>query len=204
MTRRQLDLYAECNGGQATEDVFTEACCSRCVNADCSRSLYGKGGFDDRVRNWHERLFSQVPRLPSDDPRYGSIAGQRFLLIDPEGTQPGGADWVDPRDLEAKSVQIPRAIPAASPPPPAPVQITPPEQPAQVPELKQETVSQQQPASAGVLNTPPKAGQMLPRKGSDPTPQPASGGWATPPPAPQHAVPDAKVVKSGARIKLGS
>ena len=194
MTRRQLDLYAECNGGQAPEDVFTEACCSRCVNPDCSRSLYGKGGFDDRVHNWYERLFSQVPKLPTDDPRYGKISGQRFLLIDPEGSQGASSDWVDPRDLEAKSVQISRAIPATPPPAPPPVSESAPTPP----------VAAAVPASS-VLNTPPKQGQMLPN--SSPSPQPPSAGgdgWATPPPASQHAVPDAKVVKSGARIKLGS
>lgn len=202
MTRRRLDLYAECNGGQAPEQEFTEACCSRCVNPECSRSLYGKGGFDDRVHNWYERLFSQVPRLAADDPRYGKIAGQRFLLIDPDGsTQPSGAsDWVDPQDLEAKSVLISRAVSPTPAPIPVPVQNTPPDPPAQVGEFKQEPATA---SPSGVLNTPAKQGQMLPGKATPPT-APASGGWVTPPPAPTHAVPDAKVVKSGARIKLGS
>lgn len=210
MTRRQLDLYAECNGGQAPEEIFREACCSRCVNPDCSRSMYGKTKFEDRVQNWHERMFSNVPRMAADDERYSQIAGQRFLLIDPVSLGGGSSAWVDPRDLEPKPmVHVQRPIP--SPPPPvvsAPEPIKTPEPPeppkAQEPPSAAPATVPSAPVSqasvaAGALNTPIKGGQMLTKKG----PEPASGGWVTPPPPAIHE-PGAPVVKTGARIKIGS
>jgi hypothetical protein len=200
MTRRQLDLYAECNLGQAPEELFRSECCSRCVNPDCTRSMYGKTHFEDRVQNWHERLFTKVPRMLPDDERFGKIAGQRFLLIDP--VSPGTASaWVDPRDLEAKPmIQVPRSLPAAvSTPVPPPVAVAP--EPVAQPEPPQPPAPQEPLAPRTQLattNTPVKKGQMLGGKSA-----PAKD-WDTPPPALSHPVPDAQVVKTGAKIKIGS
>jgi hypothetical protein len=181
--KRQLDLYAECNLGQAPEHMFKEQCCVKCVNPECSRSMYGRNHFDERVSNWRERLFTDVPRMVPDDPRYGKIAGQKFLLIDPAGST-GSSDWVDPRDLERKpQIQVP--VQVISTPEP-----TSPSEPAPEP-----TTSGHAPPHATALNTQVQRGQMLPHKKQD-----APAKWD----GPIHpAQPPAQVVKSGAKIKLG-
>lgn len=192
MTRRQLDLYVECNRGQAPEEIFREACCVRCVNPECSRSMYGKTRFEDRVQNWHERLFANVPRMDQGDDRFGKIAGQRFILIDPSSPGTPG-DWVDPRDLETKTtIQVPRSFAVKPPASPEPA-------PTPVADVPQPTVNV--PVELATVNTPVKSGQMLPQKSPE---KPAAGEWVTPAAPTPHQVPDAQVIKSGARIKIGS
>ena len=214
MTQRR-DLYGECNTVGAPNDVFAEQCCKHCINHECTRSAFGKTKFDQRVGNWHDRLFAHVPRMDQGDPRFASIAGQRFMLINPSLTV-GSSSWVDPRDL-SDQVAVPKQPPAppeALPEPPEPPKIVEALEPAppvaQAPDPPQTPIEPQiqpQAPSTGRLpanlmnaNTPVQQGRMLQPPPDAPTKP--SNSWDAP--VPTTDTDGVKVVKSGARVKLGS
>lgn len=191
MSRSQTrDLLKECNDKQAPLDEFQQGFCSRCVNPECGRSLYGQSRFDLRVNTWQDRLFDNVPRMDSTDPRYAEFAGKKFLTVDTGRTPEIRSSWVDPRDLSAEStvpagVSLPHPEPVISEvPEPATVAapVQPPRNPARVP------------THLLLSNTPAPQGVMIGR----PTPAaPARDPWAAPEP------PKDPVVAVGSRVKMG-
>jgi hypothetical protein len=196
---RRVDLYAECNvEPRAPVEQFTAECCSRCVNPECTRSTFGNSKFETRVDTWHERMFSQVPRMLPNDPRFGAIAGQKFRLIDPAApSQP--SSWMDPRDLD-RPVQV--AVPVQAPiAPPAQRFVSAPE-PAPEPQEPAQSVQPVRSLDLPSANTPVQRGQML---GGKPAPSatPGSKEWKTAEPAPP-APANERLVKTGARVRLGS
>jgi hypothetical protein len=204
--KRRIDLYAECNvEPRAPLELFTAECCSRCVNPDCSRSRFGDSKFEGRISTWYERLFSEVPRMLPDDPRFGKIAGQKFLLID-AATPGASSSWVDPRDLErATRLVVPTPSPTPTrevrpgpqPPAPAPEKAVAEPEPL-IPKPPVEVVKR--PAANPDLafaNTPGKQGQMLGSR-----PKPTASEWASPPPGEPPS--NAQVVKTGAKVRIGS
>jgi len=219
---RRLDLFAECNAQGAPVDVFTAECCMRCINPECSRSSFGSSKFDIRVNSWYERLFSQVPRMESDDPRLGSIAAQRFVAINPSLTVNSG--WVDPRDLEVSQPKKAQELPSpqvvqpqpeapntehtpALTAPPAELSSQPASSPAVELPVPPEAELSPRPAAApqpglphhlATANTPVQRGQMV---GPATPPKPASS-WDAPVP-PIDNSPATPVVQRGAKIKIG-
>jgi len=209
MTQRH-DLYGECNTVGAPNEVFAEQCCKHCINPECTRSAFGKTKFDQRVNTWYDRLFAHVPRMDRGDPRFEGIAAQRFMLINPALTVNSQASWVDPRDL---SDQV--AVPNRAPDPPEPVP-----EPPQVQEAPQAPVAESPPVEAPqapslpvvppqqstgrlspnlvTANTAVQQGRMLQPPPGAPKP---SNSWDAPVPTTDTA--GVKVVKSGARVKLG-
>lgn len=108
------DQYKECNDQpDVPVEDFRLQFCSRCVRPDCTRSQHGKSKFDQRVTTWESRLFIDVPRMSSEDPRFGTFQAKRFREIDTTAIpniQGGVQDWVDPRDLdEPKTYEVPEA-----------------------------------------------------------------------------------------------
>jgi hypothetical protein len=203
------------------EEHFAEAWCNQCLNPDCSRSTHGKTRFDQRTLTWEERLFTQVPRMSPQDPRYLQITRQAFHTIDVGPTpEVRTSAWHDPRDLGAEPA--PTHFVAPAPPPqavvPAPVAlpaapvVTRPVMPrAPAAELKAQPVlptpappaaRPAQPAQPIVpLNTPAQKGRML---HGAPPPQPAPDPWGGPlkpavPSAPGRDV----IVTPGAKVRLG-
>jgi hypothetical protein len=179
-------------------EVFTAECCSRCVNPQCTRSNFANSKFESRVLTWEERLFTKVPRMDPSDERFAKIAGQRFLLIDPAGSTPAASQgWVDPRNLESPRIQVPvrRAPqPAPKPEPPAPEAEAEVVEPVEAPQEELSLKRAPADASLAVVNTPVNQGQMIGGR-----PAPTAAEWTPPsPPA------ESKVVKTGAKVRLGS
>jgi hypothetical protein len=73
-----MDHIRECNEFKITETDFVKAWCSRCLREDCTRAIKGKSRFEARTSTWQERLFTDVPRLAENDPRYPSIVAKMF------------------------------------------------------------------------------------------------------------------------------
>jgi hypothetical protein len=195
---RRLDLYAQCNvEPRAPLDVFTAECCALCVNPGCTRSTYGNTKFESRVSNWHERLFVNVPRMRPDDERFGKISGQKFLLIDPAGSVSAPSQgWVDPRDLKPARVQVPARIEPAPPSKqaePMPEAVP----PSRAPEAPVETTRGPARPETAFVNTPVTQGQMIGGK-----PAPAAPEWKSP--VPIVTTKEDRVVKTGAKIRIGS
>ena len=211
MTQRR-DLYSECNTVGAPNEVFAEQCCKHCINPECTRSAFGKTKFDQRVGNWYDRLFAHVPRMDQGDPRFEGIAAQRFVLINPALTLNSQASWMDPRDLSdqvivpnaapskpeplpeavpepVQMVAAPQAVQSATPPQAAPRTVEPAPQPAPTGRTPSNLVS---------ANTPVQQGRMLqpPEGASKPT-----NSWDAP--IPTTETDGVRVVKTGARVKLG-
>lgn len=172
----RLDLYGECNVNQAPMDVFSSECCARCVNPDCTRSTFGTSRFEKRVNSWHERLFTEVPRMSRDDERYGKIAAQQFQFINPALTVCSG--W---------SEEVPVTEPAPVVVPVAPVAETPPIAAPMEPAL----VSEEKPA------VPPSSSRQRP------TNTPLVHGQMVQPPGVRTNPSSPAIVPPGARIKLG-
>jgi hypothetical protein len=198
MTQRH-DLYGECNTVGAPTEVFTEQCCRHCINPECTRSAFGKTKFDQRIGTWYDRLFAHVPRMDQMDPRFEGIAAQRFMLINPSLTINSTASWVDPRDLSDQVVvQDPPVLPEPVREASAPAQPT----PKAAPELPEPTVSQPStgrlPTNLVTANTAVQQGRMLQPPPGAPKP---SNSWDAP--VPTTDTDGVKVVKSGARVKLG-
>ena len=201
------DQFAECNTDKAPIDVFTAACCSRCLNPECTRSLAGASKFDQRVSTWYERLYGNVPRMSTEDPRYAKISGQKFLMID-GGRVPSistsSSAWLDPRDLERPPEAPKLALPVIPPkrPDPPPTASAPPEAAQALP--TPETHQKYSPRNLMLANAPVQPGQMIQSATGTPAPpaQAPKDPWAAPP-STTTASPGVKVVKPGATVKLG-
>ena len=162
------------------------------MNPECTRSKVGHTRFDARVASWYERLFSEVPRMSQEDERFSKIAGQRFVLIDPERLSMGSQGWVDPRDHKTTSrIVVPASLERHKPEVEAPA-VAPPRNPEPMPAAAQAHSSAERESLLG-LNTPVQQGRML---AGAPVRAPAER-WA-----PVQGPPE-KIVKSGAKIKLG-
>lgn len=212
MTARR-DYLGECNEHHVPLDQFQEQFCGRCVQPECSRSQFGKTKFDQRVSTWEERLFTQVPRMPSSDPRFVQISAKQFKMFDP-GPTPSvstSSAWMDPRDIVE---------------PPAPQVIVEPQQAAPVPveedvltDLAEKVPESTAPAvvqpqntvetrkalhQLALTNTSGQGGRML---GGAPPPAPKAApvpkdAWE---PAKEQPKPssDEPVVRRGATVRLG-
>jgi hypothetical protein len=173
---RQDFLGSQCELGGLSIPDFQEAFCSRCSQPECSRSMYGKTRFDQRVQNWHARLFA-APTMNPADPRFKVITSQKFMSIDVSGPAHVSSAWLDPNEVEEpKSIVVSAALDA---PPVEPV----------VEVLAPRRV-------LPVVNTPFQNGMMI----GPSTPAPAKDPWAAPV-APER--PKETVVAPGGKIKLG-
>lgn len=196
------DLLPECNGSNAPLDIFAESCCKFCINAECSRSQFGKTKFDQRVSTWEERLFSKVPRMNPADPRFTLISGQKFLSLDVGRVPEVGSSWMDPRDLEAQQGPLGAAPPAPVVNVEAAVVTQAPTQASDQPVSPPAVTAPKLVSRRMVLgNTPSQSGTVLPGGASPSTP--SADPWAAPTPAPATATETpANVVKPGATVKL--
>jgi len=182
MTAQRRDLLAECNTERLALPEFQDGWCRRCINPECGRSLFGQSRFDLRVNTWQDRLFKNPPRMDERDPRFKTIAGQRFLSID-TSAPPEVRSWVDP--LEGPK---PEPVVVVAPPPPAPEpapQATTPVAPPEPPKPP--------PPDFLSMNVPSQAGKMLSGVRS-PMPVPRDP-WEAPS-TPENMVP------VGGRVKL--
>lgn len=182
MTMNRLDLYGECNVSHAPMADFSAQCCAHCMNPECTRSQVGKSRFEQRTATWYDRLFAHVPRMVPDDERYGAIAGQKFLLVNPSISV--SSDWVEvpaipPVPAPQKAPNAPAVVPQEPPPPPL----------GEIPENPTAPAVGDD-AKVPPKAPPPKAPQQL--NTTVPRQQMLPGAPATPD----------QVVRPGARIKL--
>lgn len=202
---QKVDHFRLCNEHNIPFQDFTIQFCNRCLQPECTRSQHGKSKFEDRVANWHERLFAHPNRLDPTDPRFKDLASKKFLPILP-GSPSGPSAWMDPREIESQKVTVPVAQAlrtsekttneivtrytevlqrAPEPMPPEPPSPPPTANPPTYPQLQQ--------------NTPSLPRQMI--GGGDPKPpSPVLDPWQPM----QPLKPGERLVKPGARIKLGS
>lgn len=216
MTRKQ-DYLNLCNEqGHPLQD-FTANVCIRCANLECHRSLASRASkFEDRVQNWHERLFENPPQMPETDPRFAQISAQKFVTI-PTGRVPevGAApaqDWIDPNAPEPKvvippqKVVAPRQTPRLDPAPGTNLDRANELAAQQVREQADAEVMRelQAPTVQQPVNTPLRTGIML-DGATSPAPAP-SDPWAAPA-KPDHApAPETDSVRKvapGAKIRFG-
>lgn len=205
-------------GGVDTE-TLEQAWCHRCIQVECVRSGLGKASrFEDRVVNWHERLFEKIPRMAQNDPRFLTIARQGFATIDvgPTPELRSTSSWHDPRDLMQPAVAPTPPPPPAPPPvrfvaepapPPAPPVVV---EPAQAPEPAPAPVAVAAtpptpapvpaPRTRAPLNTPAQTSQMIQRPLSAPAVPPVVDPWSAPS---KPTNPNEVVVPRGAKIKVG-
>lgn len=192
MTAQRRDLLAECNTERLALPEFQDGWCRRCINPECGRSLFGQSRFDLRVNTWQDRLFQNPPRMDESDPRFKTIASQRFLSID-TSAPPEVRSWVDPLDAPK-----PEPVVVAAPPPPAPEPVpAPPAAPEPAPQAVEPAAPPEPPkpppADFLSMNAPSQAGKMLSGvRSPQPTPR---DPWAAPEPA-------ENVVPVGGRVKL--
>ena len=178
------DLLRECNDRQAPLDEFQAGFCGRCINPECTRSLFGQSKFDVRVNTWEERLFTDVPKMDTHDERFAAIAGKRFLTFDTGRTPEIRTDWVDPRDVPQEPVIIKEATPSTPEPSPEPSPVVKP-----VPHAPSRV-----PVHLLRANTAVSSGVMV---GEAPPSAPPRDPWATPEPSKDLIVP------VGSRVKMG-
>lgn len=197
MGSKRLDLYQECNTTQAPVDMFTEQCCSRCVNPDCVRSQYGKSSFDVRTQTWEERLFTQVAKLDQADPRFEKIVNQKFIAYQEPIIVAANADWTKAKPVAELIKEAPAVI---LQPPPEPVQEpSAPDNPETIEPVQEAPIQEKRnlprlPPEAVQFNTPaPQGGVMLP---TAPMPTPKSD-WTVP-----EKTEGVRIVKPGAKIKF--
>lgn len=210
------DQYAECNTDGAPPDVFAEECCKRCFNSDCSRAMFAQGPFEQRTLSWEDRLFNNVPRMPSSDPRFLTFSHQAFTDV-PLTRKTGivvPSSWEDPRDLAAAAAKRVEQAPEPTPQPSNPVVREPEAAPPLVAPVPARPTTQasgpvRKLGTQGPMNTPLVGPRML--DGSTPPPVkppedpwavkgPEKDPWSTPPaPAGQS---DERVVSRGAKIRL--
>jgi len=191
MPRR--DQLAECNTEREAIPVFQEAWCRRCINPECTRSLYGQSRFDLRVNSWEERLFRNPPRMDASDPRFQQIAGKRFLSLD-VGPAPEVRSWVDPSQVQAPTPNL-----VADPTPVSPVREVSAPNPPPKPEpalvvTEPKPIPANSPKEILLMNTPNQGGRMLPGAPTLPNP-PGPDAWSAPKPA-------ENVIPVGGRVKL--
>lgn len=213
---KRVDFLSECNpGGMPLEEIQARFC-NQCIQPECTRSQYGKGKFENRVNTWHDRLFANVPRMEDGDPRFNSIAGQKFMLIDVGGPAGVGGGWADvpvesPQEVHPVSLPEPEAAPEPEPEPvkePEPIavpEIQTVESAPQWADLKTEPVpsapkTQKRPTSRSsvLANTPVQPGKVLESPGKE---SPKADPWEAP--IPVQKTSGDLVVKPGAKVKLG-
>ena len=196
----QRDLLRECNDKQAPLDDFQTGFCSRCINPECTRSLYGQSRFDLRVNTWEDRLFKNVPKMDSQDPRFQPIAGKKFLTIDTGRTpEVRTSSWADPRDLQDEPANRPTPPVTPQGMPMVPVAVmdltpSPTESPLQEAPQAQPRSPGRVPTHLLLSNTLSRQGQMI---GGQPEAAAPRDPWATPEP------PKDPVVPVGSRVKMG-
>lgn len=199
MTTRR-DQLSECNTEKQPLADFQAGWCARCVNPECTRSLYGQSRFDLRVNSWEDRLFRNPPRMDSSDPRYRDIAGKRFLTVD-VGPAPEVRTWIDPM----------QSVPERSAPKPVPMELRPEPIVSPAPLQPEPTVVQPEPVtSLPVAPTPEPSGKVRPEfvalnsisqggrmlAGVRKEERPARDPWAVPEVA-------ENVIPVGGRVRLG-
>jgi hypothetical protein len=180
-----LNDLAKKAGTPLTPQELKASFCDFCTQPECTRSLYGKSKFEQRVSTWQERLFTQVPRMDARDPRFTDITSKGFVIINPESPTKSASDWVDPRDVKTSTVSVPEKIEpveAVEEAPPAP---------------REEASPRSIPREVILMNTPAQRGIILP--GGTQKTQRARDAWD----APQPIKSGEEVVKSGATISFG-
>lgn len=77
------DYLKECMNdvSQMSINDFNKFYCMRCGNDKCNRSRTNNSLFVERVKNWEERLFLNVPRIEGENAR--NLASSKFLPINP-------------------------------------------------------------------------------------------------------------------------
>lgn len=199
MKASRRDLLSECNNTQEPLDSFQEGWCRRCINPECTRSLFGQSRFDVRVNTWEDRLFKNPPRMDSADPLFKIISGKKFLSID-TSQPPEIRSWVDP---DQTSNVVPRQelkatkVVETPPPPPVPAPSIP-EPPALNPVEVVEPKKVEPKTNSGTpeflsMNTTFQGGRMLSGvRGSQTVPR---DPWSAPEPA-------ENIVPIGGRVKF--
>ena len=195
MNRR--DLLVECVNADTPVDVLTAAWCSRCGNPECVRSTVGLSKFEQRIKDWEEKLFLHPPTLAPEDPRFSQIVAQKFITIDVERMPEIRSDWTDPRDLKEPEIVLPPAKVQ-----PDPLIVLPPTVEAPPPSPPKPSTSGPSPALNLVgANASDQSGKVL--RGGERASTSKSDPWATPEP-PDPPDPADIVVQPGAKIKMGS
>jgi hypothetical protein len=198
----KLDYLGECNDQGVPLEDFRLAFCVRCFQKDCTRSQFGTSKFEARVNTWEERLFSSPPQLPKNDPRYPAITAKRFLTL-PAGPIPSVREWIDPQTLDtspspnqASPAPIPQIVRVAETP--APMSEPAPETSAPMSEEVKKTQESPRPRQNLFVNTPYTGPRMLANQPTPPSEKPRDA-WS----APEPLKPGEKVIKPGARVKIG-
>lgn len=196
------DCLHLCNEFQIPSEDFEMQHCARCFQSECTRSLYGKGQFDQRVSTWEQRLFTNVPRMDESDPRYKEIQAKKFVGLDNSPVpEVGRSAWVDPRDLDdgAPEYKVPEtkrieAQTIADLQDQGPAKVTPKVDDAPPkPQIPEESVD------TPFMNTPDQPGRMLGGR-EKPTKLATSDPWE---PKKEPSGEKGQVVKPGARIRFG-
>lgn len=195
MAQEKRDNLGLCNEVKIPFQDFVAGWCSRCFQADCTRSLHGKSRFEHRIENWEKQLFTEVSRLDPTDSRFAEIAAKRFLPVAPAQANVPSA-WLDPRDMEPpKEYSIPSPVAptvptyahlASASQPSA--EDKPPQAPSPLPEPPSEPM---------IRNTAVKPRQMIGEAVQNP-PRPVLDPWQPK----QPLKPGEVLIPPGGRIKL--
>lgn len=130
--------------------------------------------------------------MPPDDPRFGAIAAQQFIMIDPGRTPEASSAWIDPLNPSESPAS---AVLSPAPPPPPP-------ELAPVLPMAGELSGKKVVAAHLLLANAPLQPATIPRPPSSPTvaPSPPKDAWAAPQ-AP--ATSNLPIVAPGSRVKVG-
>jgi hypothetical protein len=110
------DQLSICNDQRVALDDFKAAFCDRCFQTECTRSQSAGDRFEQRVTDWHKKLFVSPPRMDPQDPRFSMLAAKKFLMIDTGPIPEVGRSsaWLDPRDLnEGSPTRAPAPVSAS-------------------------------------------------------------------------------------------
>jgi hypothetical protein len=91
-TKDLIDVCMASLPERLPEGQMVAAFCSRCFQPECSRNATPKS-FADRVQNWEERLFLNPSTLNPSDPRFKTIAGQKFQEVETSKPYNVQSDW---------------------------------------------------------------------------------------------------------------
>jgi hypothetical protein len=180
------DFIDECNEHKMPLEDFRGIFCICCFQVECTRSQAGKAKFDQRVSTWKERLFTQVPRLDPEDPRYALITSQRFITLDTGRAPEIEGSWIDPLTVEAS----PRIEDA-------PMLVLPPTDRDNTTLIKP-ALKGQVPVQMVQANAADQSGKVLSGGVTKAPVQPARDPWGVP------ATSKETIVPSGARVRLRS